>query len=250
MPSQYKLSPSSSERFLTCTASLPYNLGFTENEATLKGNLQHKVAFLRLDQLFNAKDHTKEIEKLIDFNNIYESSQTPGLKVKWDMDCERTVSNYISYIKQIANEYKPTKILLEYRIKMTFFNNQINGVVDCAMLLPDDDLFIVDLKTGRVKVETEDNNQMLMYGYGIVQDVHKKTKRIAKNITISICQSLVNNTQAMKYTINQLVTWYVSCAQPMEEINTNKLVFRPNKTACKYCQHRTNCNERILAGVV
>lgn len=29
MSSKYKLSPSSSDRFLTCTASLPHNKGFS-----------------------------------------------------------------------------------------------------------------------------------------------------------------------------------------------------------------------------
>jgi len=250
MPSKYKLSPSSSERFLTCTASLPYNIEFTENEATLKGNLQHSVAFLRLAQIYMGKDHTKEIERLTDYSHEYVSTRTPSLKVKWDKDCERTVDNYIGYIKRMVQQFQPSMIAFEFRVKMTFFDNAINGVVDCVMVLPNNDIIIIDLKTGRVKVETEDNSQMLMYAYGIAQDLYKKTEAIPQNIIVSICQSLVNNTKAVKYSVSQLAKWYSDNAQAMFEINTDKLVFRPSKNACHYCQHRADCNERIRAGVV
>ncbi len=250
MPSKYKLSPSSSERFLTCTASLPYNILFIGNEATLKGNLQHHVAFLRLDYLLNGKDHTKEIDLLTDYKHEYIDPKNPSLKVKWDVDCDKTVNNYISYIKQLIKEYKPLSVVLEYRVKMAFYDNNINGVIDCAMILEGGDLIIIDLKTGRVKVDTDDNNQMLMYAYGMIQNAYKNTNKVPKSIIISICQSMVNNTQAMKYSVEQMVKWYVDQQTPMYEINTNKLQFNPNKTACRYCQHRADCNARIKAGVV
>ncbi len=250
MPSKYKLSPSSSERFLECTASLPHNLTFTENEHTLKGNLQHRVAFLRLDQLFNNKDHKKEIDMLTDTKNKYASRNNPSLYVFWDDSCTQTVNNYVTYVKQVYEEYKPKIVFLEYRISMNFYGNKVNGVVDCAMVLQSDDLFIIDLKTGRNRVETEDNTQMLMYGYGIIQELHKKTKKVAKYVVISIAQSLINNTQAYKYTLEQMIEWYLKQAQPMKEINTDSLVFRPSKVACKYCSFRDSCNERIKAGVV
>lgn len=250
MASKYKLSPSSSQRFLTCTASLPFNLDFTENENTLKGNLQHRVAFLRLDQLLNDKDHNKEIEKLTDTKEYYRSQNNKDLKVKWDKNCQETVDNYITYVKQLIEQFKPKMIFLEYRIKMIFHTNPINGVIDLAMILENDDIVIVDLKTGRVKVDTEDNSQMLMYGYGMIQSYYQKTQKLPKNIIISIAQSLVNNTQAMKYSLYQMMEWYYNQTPPMREINSNNLVFRPNKKACQYCQHRDSCNARIKAGIV
>lgn len=249
MPSKYKLSPSSSSRFLKCTASLPYNLGFSENKHTLKGNLQHDVAFLRLEQIFENKDNSKKIEQLTDKNNFYESRNDPSLRVKWDKNCEITVNNYIRYVKQMRDQFKPKTVLLEQFVKMNFYGNKINGKVDCAMILPNNDLIIIDLKTGRGYVETEDNDQMLMYAFGFIQDVHKKLKVVPKNITISISQSIINNTKAVKYTLEQMMAWYRDQAQPMKEINTNNLKFRPSKEACKFCQHREDCNERIKAGV-
>lgn len=250
MPSEFKLSPSSAPRFLTCTASLPYNIQFTENENTLKGNLQHTVAFLRLDQIINGKDHTKELEKLTDKNSWFQSERTKDLKVQWDTTCEKTVDNYVAYIKQLIEEFKPTSVLLEYRLKIQFFDNLLNGVIDCAMILPNGDIIVIDLKTGRVKVLTDDNEQMLMYAHGLIQHIYKKGIKLPQAITISICQSLINNTQAMRYTLRQIVAWYVKQSQPMYEINNHQLTYRPSEKACKYCQYRADCNERIKKGIV
>lgn len=248
--SQYKLRPSSSQRFLTCTASLPYNLGFSENIYTLKGNLQHKVAFLRLDQYFNDNDHDKEIEKLTNPDNDFISKNDKELKTHWDNGCEKTVDSYISYVKRLEKQFKPKMVFLEYFIKMKFYGNKINGVVDLAMVMDNNNIIIVDLKTGYNKVEAEDNSQMLMYGYGMIQDLYKKTKKTPKKIIISIAQSSINNTIAVEYSLNQMIQWYKDQARPLKEINTNKLVFRPSPKACKYCEHRDECNERIRQGVV
>lgn len=250
MPSQYKLSPSSSDRFLTCTASLPHNTGFSESTSTLKGSLQHEVAGLRLEELFLYKDNTSKIEYLTNPDNFYVSRNDEKLKVKWDKSCDETVDTYISYVMQMHNQYKPKHVFIEQRIKMRFYDNNINGIVDCAMVTEDGDVIVIDLKTGRSKVDTNDNNQMLMYAYGFVQDLHRKTKQTPNQIVISICQSIVYNTQAIAYSFKDLIDWYVSQSQPMKEINSNNLVFRPNKKACKFCQFKANCNARIKAGIV
>lgn len=250
MPSKYKLRPSSAERFLTCTASLPLNLGFEESVHTLLGNLQHKVAHLRLDQYFNGANHEMNIEHLTNEDNYYVSSNDPNLKVKWNKQCQETVDNYVTYIKRLEKQFKPKLVFLEYFIKMTFFGNQINGVVDCAMILPDNSIIIIDLKTGRGRVETEDNAQMLMYGYGILQDMYKKTKVVAKKVVISIAQAVINNMQAIEYSLEDLQTWYANQAKAMKEINNDNLQFRPSPSACKYCQARDTCVARIKKGVI
>ena len=250
MPSKYKLSPSSSDRFLTCTASIQHNTGFSESLATLKGNLQHEVASLRLEEMFLFKDNTDKINYLIDPKNEYTSRNDRNLKVKWDKSCDETVDTYITYVKQMHTQYKPKHVYIEHKIKMRFYDNDVNGIVDCAMVLENGDVIVIDLKTGRSKVSTDENNQMLMYAYGFIQDLHRKTKVLPNQVIISICQSIVYNTKAVAYSFNDLINWYISQAQPMKEINTDNLVYRPNKKACQFCQFKAECNERIKAGIV
>lgn len=250
MSSKYKLNPSASERFLTCTASLQYNSGFSESVVTLKGNLQHEVAALRLLQIYENEDHTEEIERLTDYNNVYISKNNPNLQVQWTNDCNVVVDNYVSYIQQLYKELQPKRIHIEYKVKMSFYDNVINGTADCVMILQNDDIVIIDLKTGRVKVDTDDNKQMFMYAYAVLQTEYQRTRKLPNHIIISICQSLVNNTQARKYSLKYLVDWYFAQFQPMWEINTNNLTYNPSPTACKYCQYRSKCNARIKGGVV
>lgn len=250
MPSKYKLSPSASERFLSCTASLPHNLGFDENQYTLLGQLQHRVAQLRLQEIFEERDNSKKIEKLTDPSNDYVSQKNPQLKVQWNDNCEDTVDNYVSHIKRMSKQFKPKHVFIEHFISMKFFGNALRGVVDCAMILEDHSIVIVDLKTGRNPVDAEDNPQMLMYAHGIIQDYYRKTGHIAPRITISISQGLINNVVAVEYTLNQVSKWYLKQAKAMREINTNNLQFRPSTKACKYCQFKDKCAARIKKGVV
>jgi hypothetical protein len=248
--SQYKISPSSSGRFLTCTASIQHNTGSGESETTLKGTLQHEVAFLKLDQMINLHNHEQEIATLTDLNNWYEGKENKAIKVQWSRDFDITVNNYIAYVKKIVQAYSPSEIMLEYKIKLNFHGEQMNGTVDCAMILENGDLMIIDLKTGRTPVKTEDNNQMLMYAYGVIQDRWRQKKTMPQNIVISIFQSLINNTNAVSYTMKEIMEWYVSKIEPMEEIKTGNLVYRPSTDACKFCQFKHKCNERIKKGVI
>jgi RecB family exonuclease len=248
--SNYKLSPSASGRFLTCTASIQHNTGVSENEITLRGSLQHEVAYLVLRQELFGENHQDKIDQLQNPENTYVGREREDVFVRWQKEFNPTVSNYVDYIKSLKSQYNPVEIFLEYKVKMKFHDVNINGTIDCAMLLENGDLIIVDLKTGRSRVETEDNNQMLMYAYGMIQDIYAKTNKAPNNIIISICQSLIFNTQAISYTLKQIFDWYVEKAKPMEEIKTGNLVYRPTKDACKFCQFKHKCNERIKKGVI
>lgn len=250
MPSKYKLSPSSSDRFLTCTASLPHNTGFTESKHTLLGSLQHEVAALRLEEIFLYRDNSERIKYLTDPNNYYVSRNDDTLKVKWNSSCNDNVDNYVGYVKKLYHEYTPKHIFIEHKIKMRFYDNTINGVVDCAMVTEKGEVIIIDLKTGRGKVDANENNQMLMYAYGFIQELYGKTKQRAGKVIISIFQSVIYNTKAISYDLVDLITWYVSLAPPMNEINNDKLVYRPNEKACKYCQYKASCNARIKEGIL
>lgn len=246
---KYKLSPSSADRFLTCTASVQYTSIFTENKYTLLGNLQHKVAQLRLEELFKNKDNAEKIDILTNYENFYRSDKNPELKVQWTKECENIVDDYVSYVKQLSEQLQPKDIFFEMWIKMKFHDNNIRGIADCVMVLQNNDVVIIDLKTGRKKVDIEDNNQMLLYAYGIIQETYNRIKEVPQNATIIIVQSIAYNTNALKYDLKQMIEWYTQQAKPMTEINTNNLVYRPNKKACVFCPFREKCNERIRKGV-
>lgn len=245
---KYKLRPSSAPRFLTCTASVQFSeKPFEENEFNVKGTLLHEVASLRLEQIYLGKDNTREINKLMNYDNVY-SLKDPKIKVKWDRYSGEAVDSYVSLVNKIYKDYGIKKIFIEENIKLKFFGNEIYGKVDCA-LVNEEYLFIIDLKTGRNKVETHDDSQMLLYALGFVQKLNQ-VNLLPKTIVIGISQEIIRNTELISYSLTDLKDWYVKQANVMWEINNDKLVYRPNEEACRYCVNNVNCNERIKAGIV
>ena len=245
---KYKLSPSASERFLICTASIKHQNAFEESKWSVLGNLQHEVAFLRLAQLFKGEDNQKEIDKLTDPNNEYKTSNGK-LTVKWTNTCDKNVDEYVSYIKKLHKKFNPKILFLEYKFNFMFYGYKMFGTADVAMVLDNMDVVIVDLKTGRNKVETEDNPQMLLYGMGFVQEIIKKLKKTPQNVYISVAQPLAYNMEIVKYSITQVARWYNSLAIPMDKINNNKLTYTPHKKACKYCDYSDECMARFEKGI-
>jgi len=245
---KYKLRPSSSGRFLKCTASVQFPENpFSETTINLKGTLQHEVASLRLEQIYKGKDNQEIINKLMDYDNIY-YGKDPKIKVQWDKSCETAVDSYISLINKLYREYNIKEIYIEESVVLKFYETEIRGKIDCA-LVSDDYLFIIDLKTGRIKVETEDDPQILMYALGFVQKLNKQGK-LPQTIVIGISQEIIYNTELISYSLNDMKEWYKKQALPMWEINNDKLVYRPDTKACKYCVNNAKCNERIKQGIV
>ena len=238
---------SASSRWLKCTASLQYNKDFKSNINTLKGNLIHAVSALKLKEIFFKEDHSEEIEKLK--KNPYVDSNDKTLIAKWDSDCEKTYEGYISYAIKVYKQYEPHTIEIEKKIYVTWYGFKKYGFIDLVMI-SDDYIIIIDLKSGRTKVESEDNSQMLMYAIGKIQEEQVNKTNFNGNYIISICQSLVSNIKAYEYSLKQISKFYSSHAKKMEEILFDKLQYDPSEVACKYCDHRTVCNERIKKGVV
>lgn len=247
MPSQYKLRPSASARFLQCSKSLEYNDGFTESIHTIKGNLIHEVISLELYQIFKNKSYAKKIQSLKE--NGLKSKNDPKLHALWDNDCEETTRNAISYARKVVEHYKPQEIHIEVMLPCTFYGNKMNGKVD-FLLLSEDLVVVIDWKTGRGKVETEDNTQMLLYAYAVVQDIASQGKPIPSRVIISVNQSIIYNVKAVKYTLKQMLKWYKDQSEQMYKINRNLLEYKPSEEACKYCQYKAKCAARIRAGII
>lgn len=247
---KYKLSPSLSPRFLQCTKSLDYVEQFSENKYTLKGSLIHEVAGLMLEEYFYGYDNSEKLNELTDENNIYVGRNPHNVKlnVYWDKEASETVLNYIAYIKALAEKYPPKTVYIEHKIKMVFYDNEMYGTLDFAILTHDNLLIVVDLKTGRNKVDIDDNSQMLLYAYGLMKELEKENIYI-DDFIIAVSQSIIYNVKALQYTRKLLCAWHDKQAFKMEEINSGFLEYDPSPIACKYCPFRERCVTRINKGV-
>lgn len=238
---------SASSRWLKCTKSLEHNLTYTPNIHALKGNLIHKVSSLRLEEVFFDKNHEEEIESLK--NNPYVDEQDKSLVVHWDRDCETMSDGYVQYAIRMAKEYEPHTIKIETKVWLKWYGHIKYGFIDLIMI-SDDYTIIIDLKTGRSRVDTEENSQMLMYAIGQIQDSNKKKENFVGKYILSVYQPIIRNVESYEYTLSQISRWYNSHILKMKEIISGDLQFDPSPIACKWCDYREFCNARIAKGVV
>ena len=124
-------------------------------------------------------------------------------------------------------QYEPHTVEIEKKINLTWYGFKKYGFIDLVMI-SDDYTIIIDLKSGRTRVESEDNSQMLMYAIGKIQEEQVKNSEFNGRYIISICQSLVNNIKAYEYSLNQISRFYSSHAKKMEEILFDRLQFDPS----------------------
>lgn len=238
---------SASARWLQCTVSLIHNQEFVANVNTVKGNLIHEVSALRLREIFFEEDHKEEIERLK--SEPYVDRNDPSIIAKWDNDCTKTSEGYVEYAIKLYHQFEPDEIEVEKEITLNWYGYKKKGYIDLVMKNKDH-IVIVDLKTGRGRVETEDNSQMLMYAIAKAQEELDNKTFFIGNYIVSIFQPLINNTQAFQYSLKQLTTFYHSHREKMNEIIKGELKYDPSPEACRFCDYRHKCNARIKKGIL
>lgn len=238
---------SASSRWLQCTKSLEYNKDFKSNVFTLKGNLIHEVSALRLREIFFKENHQEAIERLK--TSIYVDEKDSNLKTEWTNECEKTSDGYINYALRLYQQFNPHTIEIEKKINVRWYGYEKFGYIDLLMI-SNDYTIIVDLKTGRGEVETQENSQMLIYTLGQIQETNNKKEMFLGNYITAICQPLINNIKAVEYSKKHIVFFYRSFANKMEEIISGNLQYSPSPVACKYCDYRNKCAERMRQGIL
>lgn len=238
---------SASSRWLQCTKSLEYNQTYTPNIYALKGNLIHEVVALRLKQIFFEEEHQKEIEALM--TSDFVDNQDKSLVVRWDRECDTISESYVNYAMKLYQQYEPHTIEIEKKVWLTWYGYKKYGFIDLIMI-SDDYTIICDLKTGRGKVETEENTQMLLYAIGKIQEENKKGSNFVGKYILTVCQPMIRNIEAYEYSLNQISRFYNSHILKMKQVLSGDLQYDPSPIACKWCDYREHCNARIAKGVV
>lgn len=214
-----KLSPSSSHRWLNCTASIeacnPYEN--TSNPASRWGTACHAIgeAFLREAPIPKVGDIIEGEEVTAEMLEVAES--------------------YYSYVMSLVED--DGILLPEETFSMEHLAPDMFGTSD-ATILNDTHLHVVDLKTGHNIVFAKDNTQMMMYALGAVQ--HFKDEWI-DTVTMHIHQERAGHIDTFTMDVGELEKFGRFVAQQAKAIRTGKTEFSPSEKACHWCQHKANC---------
>lgn len=138
---------------------------------------------------------------------------------------------YVRYVRALIDEGFEWGSDVEYGFesKSTIYGEKCWGSVD-AWVSIDKTLHVIDLKTGGGLVDVEENSQMMLYAYGLIED------RDIDTVFLNICQ--------VEHPLGPLLRWRTTPGhirehreKAVEAIESKEKKYSPGK-ACTFCPGR------------
>jgi hypothetical protein len=153
-----------------------------------------------------------------------------------DPDHLSMAQGYANFVNMLVEN--PRKKLIEVNLDegLKSLHPALGGTAD-AILVDGNHLHVIDLKTGRVAVDAEDNKQLLTYALGAMRQL-KAPNTI--ECTMHIYQPRVGHS---KWTVsgNYLELHGRRLLEAAELALTNDAPTSPSPDACRYCKAKTIC---------
>ena len=218
-----RLSPSSSSRWLSCTASVEASEKYENksNSASVWGTNVHYLG----EQLL--------IGKTIE---VGQEHTEQGVTFTVDKEMLECAEEYADYVKSFID--KNSVVLVEEQFDLGFISKGQFGTSD-ATVLNDTHLHVMDLKTGHNIVNAENNTQLMLYALGAIHEL-EAIYDIDK-VTLHIVQTRANHIDTWETSYDKLMTFQTMAKVTAEAIIKGETTFNPSEKACKWCAHQTNC---------
>ena len=143
---------------------------------------------------------------------------------------------YVEFINNLVE--KPRKRMIEVNVDagLKTLHHALGGTAD-AVLVDGNHLHIVDLKTGRVLVEAENNKQLMTYALGVMRQFNAP---LDITCTMHIFQPRAGHS---KWTISgiDLVNHGHDLVHAANLALSSDAPTNPSPDACKYCRAKTIC---------
>ncbi|WP_347460971.1 DUF2800 domain-containing protein [Acinetobacter sp. ANC 7454] len=172
MTSHAKFSPSAAHRWAKCPGSLILEKGI-KNESSAQadeGTAAHFLASECLEQNRNATDYLSAFIAINKGNAYWDKGAAAETRSGFSVDLE--MAEYVQkYIDAVRSQAEGNELLIEHRVDFSQYIDSENafGTSDAIILAPKE-IQIHDLKYGRTKVNAEDNEQMMLYALGALND--------------------------------------------------------------------------------
>lgn len=217
-----RLSPSSSSRWLTCTASVKASEGY-ENKSNSAARWGTEVHYIG--------------EQLLKGENIEVGQTLIEDGVGFTVDKERldVAEDYTDYCRSLYT--KTSEVLVEETFNLSSISQNQFGTSDCT-IVDGSSLHVVDLKTGRNIVHAEDNTQMMLYAVGAVDYLEFHD---IEEITLHIVQTRAGHISAWTLSRKMLEDFRTHAQEIAKKILADNVEFSPNDKACKWCPHQVDC---------
>lgn len=233
------LSPSSSERWISCPRSVRLAEALPKQPESspyaLEGTIAHDLGYVEARHAFgytNEAQHTRE-------RNAW--------RKKWDVTEEQEeemathIEGYVAFLKSFATEDEAV-VLLEQRLD--------TGIPTCwgtsdAVLASPQRIVIVDLKYGMgVRVKAFENPQLMLYGLGAL-DTYGDLFDRTEEIVLAIYQPRINHTDTYRLSASDLRNWRDKIIPIAEMALSDNAPFGPSENACRWCPMSGQCRAQL-----
>ena len=209
-----RLSASRAERFMTCPGSVRLEALVPEQpagEAAAIGTAIHELS-----------------ERILRGEEIDDPDINP--------EHLAMAQEYAMFVNTLVE--KPRKKLIEVNVDdgLKTLHQALGGTAD-AVLVDGNHLHVIDLKTGRVLVEAENNKQLLTYALGVMRQFNAPADITC---TMHIFQPRAGHS---KWTVSgvDLIKHGHDLRKAAEIALSPNAPTNPSPDACKYCRAKTNC---------
>ena len=223
------LSPSSSERWISCPPSVRMSEKFEEkpSEYAAEGTAAHSLCKYKLRQILGYEE--PDIRENLDYYNE---------------EMESSTDEYRNYILELLNDSCSGKPLMfvEQKIDFSKFVKGGFGTSDC-IIIDGTTIHVIDFKYGKgVEVDAVNNTQMMIYGIGALEmfdgifDINR--------VVMTIFQPRLSNVSTFEMSKQDLYHWAFTVLQPAAELAYQGAGTLKCGDHCRFCKAKSVCRAR------
>lgn len=219
-----KLSPSGAERWTTCLGSVALADGVADpgSDYAAWGTSAHALAAHCLE---------REIEPELMRGAVFE-----GFVV--DSEMIECVAAYIAFVGRVTAGAE--LVMYERAVPIAHITGEADatGTAD-VIAVRNDELIVIDLKTGFNPVEAERNKQLLMYAAGAIHVFDMACE--FQTVTLAIFMPRAFCESVWTCRVNDLDAEIAFISAMAARINEGERKLTPSDKACKYCRVKGAC---------
>ena len=227
-------SPSAAERWFKCAGSvlanadMPYETSLAAANGTL---IHHMTEMLLKDRLrdMTLRDYWLDRKEVIE-----------DFEIEIDEEMINCAEVYVDYILKREEELGARRVI-EEKVYLNEISDKCYGTADC-ILLAENRICVIDLKSGKWAVDPVKNKQLMIYGLGALTRYGGGNPDITMELTI-VQPRVKNQIKTFEISAPNLVEWgFTDLKQATDACDEESPQYNFGDH-CRFCNAKADCDE-------